>query len=91
MKELHLKIITPYEIMLDEYTDMVSLPTPTGSITILPNHDSYSFTLAAGVLLTKKQNSEKKLTVFGGFATIENNVLKIITPKAQWLAEADSL
>ncbi|MDZ4285011.1 MAG: F0F1 ATP synthase subunit epsilon, partial [Patescibacteria group bacterium] len=58
---LHIKIITPERVVLEEDVDSLSLPTPDGEITVLPNHRPLVSLLATGAMTLRKGGEESHL------------------------------
>ena len=82
MNQLHLKIVTPEKLLLDEEVSQVNAPTEQGEIGILPNHANLMAKLEPGELVIKKGNKEDRLAVGDGFLQITDNNLTIMTDLA---------
>ena len=73
MSRLIFKIVTPEKLVLQEEADQVSLPTPSGEITILQNHMPLVSMLSAGEIILKRDGLEIPLATSGGFLKVSNN------------------
>jgi len=88
-KKVHLRIITPEEIKVDEKTDMVIMRCTTGDMGILPGREACSVILDLGVLRILDGSSERKIAIFGGIAEMQKDVLTILTNDAEWPEDID--
>ncbi len=76
---IHLKVITPTELVVDEQVDEVVAPGQVGEFGILPGHVPFITTLHSGELKYKIGNSETKVVVEGGVADVRNDTVSILT------------
>lgn len=88
MNTFTLKLIAPDGIKYSEEATQISLPTPDGTITVLPNHMSLIVLLKPGEIIIKNGEKTHELATEGGIAEISNNLVKILADTAQ---DADSL
>lgn len=89
MTKLQLKIITPERIVYDQESDMVSLTTESGDITILPGHISLVTLLKSGELIARIGNEEIAMAISGGFARVANDVVTILADSGERSEEID--
>ena len=82
-KKVHLRVVTPEEVKVDEKADMIIMRCTTGDMGILPGHESRSAVLDYGVLRILDGNDERRLAVFGGLAEVKNDVVTILTSVAE--------
>jgi F-type H+-transporting ATPase subunit epsilon len=82
MAQLHLKIVTPEKLLVDEQVEMVTLPSLEGELGILPHHANLMAKLSPGELRIKKSGKTDILVVGDGFIQITDNVLTILTDLA---------
>lgn len=87
MSQLHLKIVTPEKLLIDEEVSQVNAPTEDGQIGILPHHTNLMTKLEPGELVIKKGGKVDTLAVGDGFLQMANNTLTIMTDLA--VSEAD--
>ncbi|MDP3735196.1 MAG: ATP synthase F1 subunit epsilon [bacterium] len=81
---LHIKIITPERVVLEEDVDSLSLPTPDGEITVLPNHRPLVSLLATGAMTLRKGGEESHLASSGGFVEIlPDSEVRILADSAE--------
>jgi len=80
---IHLKVITPTELVVDEQVDEVVAPGEVGEFGILPGHVPFLTTIHSGELKYKIGNSETKLVVEGGVADVRNDTVSILTDGAK--------
>lgn len=87
--KVRLRIITPEQIKVDEDANMVIMRCTTGDMGILPGHMAYSAALDYGILRILDDDIERKIAVYGGLASIRNDVLTILTNDAEWPEDID--
>lgn len=80
--KLHLEIITPERKVLSEEVDSVTVPTSTGEITVLPEHENLISLIGTGELTYRKDGKEVPLALTGGFLEINNGQVNIIAEHA---------
>ena len=87
---LHLSIMTPERTVFSGDVDSLSLPTPGGEITVLPQHRPLVSLLATGVMTLRKGEEESHLASSGGFVEIlpdsEVHILADSAERAEELA-----
>ena len=83
-RQVHLRIITPDEIKADEHADMVVIRCVNGDMGVLPGHHAYSAALDIGALTIINGVVERKIAIFGGIASIENDTVTVLTDNAEW-------
>jgi len=88
-KKIHLRILTPTGSKAERDVDMVILRTTGGDMGILPGHETYYCALDYGVFRIINRGKEGQLAVLGGIAEIQDNVLTVLTPEAQWPKDID--
>ncbi len=72
-KKIYLKIVTPERLVMEELVDQVTLPTPGGEITILPDHVPFISSVASGDVVAVSQGEMVPMAIAGGFLEIKNN------------------
>lgn len=86
---MKIEIVTPEKIAYSEDADQVTIPTPEGEITVLPNHTSLVTQLLPGALTVKKGGQYSILASGGGFAEITGKKVSVVTDLAQRPEEID--
>lgn len=87
VKKLHLKIVTPERIILEEDVDQVTLPTMEGEITVLPGHIAIISALKAGDIVAVSNGEHIPVAVVGGFIEFKNNELAVLADFAENVSE----
>ncbi|MBI2011516.1 ATP synthase F1 subunit epsilon [Candidatus Daviesbacteria bacterium] len=82
MATLHLKIVTPEQLFLEEDVEAVNVQTSEGELGILPHHANLMARLSPGELRIKKGSKEDRLASGGGFLQMVDNNLTIMTDLA---------
>lgn len=73
-----LEIISAHEVMFKGEADSVTLPGELGQFTVLRNHAPIISVLVEGkVSYRTSDGSEKDLSIKGGIADVENNVVSV--------------
>ena len=67
---LHLKVITPHKILIDDIVENVSLPTTTGMITILNKHIPLVSTIRHGEMTIRKEGTGVGYAVHSGVVNV---------------------
>jgi len=86
---MRIEIITPEKVAYSEEADQVTIPTPDGEITILPNHVPLISQLLPGELVVKKGSQYLVLASGGGFAEVTGKQVCVVTDLAQKPEEID--
>lgn len=86
---MHLKIITPRKIVIDEQVDSVSVPSAEGELTILPHHTNLFTLLVEGIIKVKKGNDEEFFSIGGGYLETDGLSVTILVSKAYGQDEID--
>jgi len=82
-KKVHLRIVTPEEVKVDEKADLVIMRCTTGDLGIMVGHEPRSAVLDYGVLRILDDDAERRLAVFGGIAEVKDDVVTILTSIAE--------
>lgn len=76
------EVISPDGIFFQGEVSEVSLPTPNGEITILPNHASLVTKLAEGEIKIYQDEKEKYIAITGGFLEVKDNKVMLLSDYA---------
>lgn len=77
-----LDIITPDGIIYKDEVSEVTLPTTTGSITILPHHVALFAKLVEGEIVIKKGGKDQLIAVLGGVVEVGKNTVNVLSDYA---------
>ncbi len=86
---LHLKVVTPEKLLIDEEVSQVNVSTEQGQLGILPHHANLMAKLEPGELIIKKNGKEDTLVIGDGFLQITDNTLTIMTDLATYEQDID--
>lgn len=89
MAQLHLKVITPEKMLVDEEVSQVNVSTTQGQIGILPHHANLMAKLEPGELVIKKEGKVDTLAVGDGFLQMAENSLTVMTDLATYAQDID--
>ena len=82
-KNVRLLVSMPGKVVMDERVEMVILSSVQGDIGILPGHEPASVILDNGPLRVRRAGETTVvLTVAGGFATVRDGVVNVMSPIA---------
>lgn len=80
---LTLRVITPDKTVWDDKVEEIILPSTTGQLGILTNHAPLLSALETGVMRMRVAKEWKSIALMGGFAEVENNVVKVLVNSAE--------
>jgi F-type H+-transporting ATPase subunit epsilon len=81
---LHLQLVSPERVLVDQDVDEVQIPGLDGYMGILPGHAPLLSELKpGGVLSYKSAGAEKVLAVFGGFVEVQPDRVRILADAAE--------
>ncbi len=87
---LHLKIITPRKVVIDEAeVSSVTVPSAEGDITVLPKHIHLLTLLKEGIIVIKKGEKEDFLAIGGGYLETNGKEANILVSRAYHQDELD--
>ena len=86
-KKIHLKIVTPERVILEEDVDQVSIPTTEGEITVLPDHIPLIASLKSGDIVAVSNSESVPMAVTGGFIEVKENTVAILADYAEYVSE----
>jgi F-type H+-transporting ATPase subunit epsilon len=75
---LHLKIIQPTRILLDEECEHVIVPGIEGDFGISPGHTPFITKIRPGILYAYSKKKKTAYAVHDGFVTVENDTVRIV-------------
>jgi F-type H+-transporting ATPase subunit epsilon len=86
---LHLKVITPKKLVLEEDIVSLTLPTSMGQITILPHHEPLLSLLKEGVMIIKTAKHEELFSIGGGYVETDGSRISVLVSRAYNQNEID--
>lgn len=86
---LHLKVVTPEKLLVDEEVSQVNVSTDKGQLGILPHHINLMAKLVPGELIIKKGGKVDSLATGDGFIQVANNTLTVMTDLATYAQDLD--
>ncbi len=86
---LHLKVITPKKLVLEEDIVSLTLPTSVGQITILSHHAPLLSLLKEGVMIIKDEKHEEFFSIGGGYVETDGNQISVLVSRAYNQNEID--
>jgi len=79
---LHLRIITPNKVILEDDIDSITLPSAEGEITVLPHHENLFSQLVQGVVKIKKSNKEDYFAIGAGYLETNGEYANLLVSRA---------
>lgn len=86
---IKLEIVTPEKKVVDATVDVVTVPTASGEVGILPNHSPLISSLKPGILSYSVKGAGEKFVVSGGFVEVSTNKVSVLTDIAETAEEVD--
>jgi F-type H+-transporting ATPase subunit epsilon len=80
---LTLRVITPDKTVWNEKVEEIVLPSTTGQLGILSGHAPLLSALDIGVMRVRPGKEWKAIAIFGGFAEVENDEVKVLVNGAE--------
>ena len=87
---LKLEIVTPERKVFDGTVEMVTVPTTTGDVGILPNHAPLISAVKPGILSFQNRGAAERLAVAGGFVEVSGDSVYVLVDTAESAAEIDA-
>ena len=81
MENLTLKVCTPEGVLFDDQIISVNARTVVGDVQILKNHANYATAIEKGNVVIKTKTEEIIGVCGGGFLSVNENEVRIITDK----------
>lgn len=82
MPLLHLKIITPKKVVLEQDIVQITAPSSSGEITILPRHTHLFTLLQEGLVKFKTTQEEEYLAIGGGYLETDGELVELLVTRA---------
>lgn len=79
---MHIQVVTPEKVLLDEEADEIIIPTTSGEITVLPHHIPLVSQIAPGIMVIKRHGHEDDLVIQGGFVQITDTIVRVLADYA---------
>ncbi|MBY0369806.1 ATP synthase F1 subunit epsilon [bacterium] len=87
---IEVDIVTPSRRVLEGLTvDRVSLPTASGTITVLPGHAELVTLLSTGVLTLPEDAKERRFAISYGFSIVRKNKVIVLAETCEESSEID--
>lgn len=80
---LTLRVITPDRTVWDDQVEEIVLPSATGQLGILTGHAPLLTALEIGVMRIRPGKDWQSLALYGGFAEVENDEVKVLVNGAE--------
>jgi F-type H+-transporting ATPase subunit epsilon len=86
---LHLEIITPERVMVNQDVDIVEAPGTLGEFGVLPGHTAFLSTLEHGEVRYGLNNTTRFIATSGGFIEVLEDKVLILLDTAEFGEEID--
>jgi F-type H+-transporting ATPase subunit epsilon len=86
-RNLQCVVVTPERTVLDTAADSIVVPMYDGELGVFPGRAPLIGRLGPGELRARRGNTIERFFVDGGFAQIRDNVVTVLTPRAQKASE----
>lgn len=84
-----LEIVTPDKSFFDDEVEMAIIRTTEGDIGIMKNHEPVVAPVSVGAIRIKQNGEFRDAACAGGFLTVDNEKVIVITDAAEWSHEID--
>jgi F-type H+-transporting ATPase subunit epsilon len=88
-KELECVVVTPERALLEESADFIAVTLYDGELGVLPGRAPLIGRLGFGELRLRKDNVVHRFYVDGGFVQVRDDVVTVLTPRAQKAEDID--
>lgn len=88
---LHLRIITPKKVVLEEDVRSITAPSSEGEITVLPRHTDLFTLLQEGIVTIHKEKGEDYLSIGGGYLETDGTQVNVLVSRAYKQDEIDEV
>ena len=89
MATFHFDLVSPEELLLSGEVEQVDIPGSEGDFGVLAGHAPFVTTLRPGILTIKRNGSEEKIVIFGGFAEVSPTGLTVLADVATAVEDFD--
>ena len=79
---MKLKIVSPTKVLYEGEAKEVTVPTETGIIGILENHENIVATVSVGEVIINNGSEKKTIIANGGFVRVTNNSIMLLLDDA---------
>jgi len=86
---LHLRIITPKKIVLEQDVERVTAPGADGEFTVLPKHTKLFSLLTEGIVTIHTKQGEDFLAIGSGYLETDGSELTVLVSRAYGQDEID--
>lgn len=87
---LHLRVITPKKVVIDEQVNSVTAPGAEGEMTILPRHSHIFSQLKEGIVTIRSKKGEDSIAIGGGYLETDGEELTLLVSRAYGQDEIDA-
>ncbi len=91
MDKIHIEVIQPTQTKINEDVDHVIIPGVEGDIGVSLDHTPLITKIRTGALFLYNGTDIEKYAIHDGFATIENNSVKIVCEIIEKYSEIDEI
>jgi F-type H+-transporting ATPase subunit epsilon len=74
---MNLEIISPEKVIYSGSAEMVTLPSVTGSFSVLENHAPIISVLKKGKVIYRTQNVDNEIEIESGFVEVKQNKVSV--------------
>ncbi len=78
---MRVTVISPEASRYDGPADAVVAPAYDGRVGILPRHAPFMTLLGTGVLVVRREGTEHRFTVHGGFLQVVDDTVRVVTER----------
>ena len=89
MATMHLKIVSPEQVLYDDEVSEMVIETKSGQITVFPNHQAMVTILTPGEILIRKGGEETPFVISGGLLEVASNQAIVLADTVEHIQALD--
>lgn len=89
MATFHFDLVSPEKLLISGEVDQVDVPGAEGDFGVMAGHAPFVTTLRPGIMTIKRNGSEEKVVIFGGFAEVSPAGLTVLAEVATAVEDFD--
>lgn len=89
MATFHFDLVSPEKLLISGEVEQVDIPGAEGDFGVMAGHAPFVTTLRPGIMTIKRNGSEEKVVIFGGFAEVSPTGLTVLADVATAVEDFD--
>ena len=89
MATFHFDLVSPEKLLISGEVEQVDIPGAEGDFGVMAGHAPFVTTLRPGIMTIRRNGSEEKVVIFGGFAEVSPTGLTVLADVATAVEDFD--